>query len=951
MDGLDGQLSLQNTISNPPDLPIEQEARDTMSDPRSKLKGALTRFLSEASEQASLQLRKDSAKRVLDRRVADYEKSRNIHEDYPAAAEALGAAKKRAQQEFEELDEEFMRKHQGSLVLIEVITDCVFSESAATSAPVQSQVLKEVQQTAQLYRTSLRTIEKDLETTRTAVQTELASIRQEVTGWEIQMANLAADVEQLKSCNESVDFKNEIDALSSRVKSLPDFRIELGKETERINGALNAQAKDIEHLRMNRTSGPEFESLKSTINSLTKSEKENKNVLTKLQADLKDRDKALRTTTDTRLSDIGTRVSTLENARSETTTAMQKVETFDGRVKRLENGLPKDKVVTQKLETIDSRVKRLESRRLEDTAIKNKLEAVDTRIQRLESGQEKVNITRQSLANVESSVQRTTQWLEDINKRLKAMEDDHFNETPTTKKLEELENRLKAMGDGSFNNREKQEVVNMKIQNMENRLATSSEQGNGSVSTERLNKILEELRAEMKRTQEVGDELVGNYLQDLNDRVKALQDNNLEYRVNVLEKEKMGSDMAIVEQKFETRIEPLEKVYTAFSTKAIHEINRISSDIKRLNEDTKQIASTRASSVPPQVTHDIGRISADIQTLKEDFGKLTASTASIGPLTNRAQNTDERINILVNEIDGLKVGYTNLDFSMHNLSRPDLTRLIQDQLDAHRRNPESNITTISLRNQELDEHVKKNESEKHAELARIAEALRQDMGRYVNSCMGQRVENSLREFKEDVENTLTESSKRLNVIQHEVDKSNQSLDHLREDVDSRGTTFQSAIDLLTIAVFKSKSTLTTVQKEISGAKTEFSDALAALKDDLSGLGTQKMQEETQAESCVSEKKPDVNVTPMRKVNRHGQLKKSKANGCRTDRVTATETVREASTSTDSVTATATAIDAISTVSNALELAPKRGQKRKAATTVTGPRRRGRKTVRYCEEFA
>ena len=85
-----------------------------------------------------------------------------------------------------------------------------------------------------------------------------------------------------------------------------------------------------------------------------------------------------------------------------------------------------------------------------------------------------------------------------------------------------------------------------------------------------------------------------------------------------------------------------------------------------------------------------------------------------------------------------------------------------------------------------------------------------------------------------------------------------------------------------------------------------------------------------------------------------EARKKKANIASNSRnLTAIEAAIE-TISIASETATEAATEAISIASNALELATKRGRKRKeidTTTMLTTPRKRGRKTPRYCEEFA
>jgi vacuolar-type H+-ATPase subunit I/STV1 len=83
------------------------------------LVAVLGKFAQSITEVSSLKLQKDSLQRNLDRRNADYEKSRRHFADFPAAAEAQNVALRKTQKDIEVVNRQLEEKQSGFNQIIE----------------------------------------------------------------------------------------------------------------------------------------------------------------------------------------------------------------------------------------------------------------------------------------------------------------------------------------------------------------------------------------------------------------------------------------------------------------------------------------------------------------------------------------------------------------------------------------------------------------------------------------------------------------------------------------------------------------------------------------------------------------------------------------------------------------------------------------------------------------
>lgn len=129
----------------------------------------LTRFVSDATLRVSLQVRRDTAKRTLDRAMAEFEKGRQYHSNFKSIEEVQRSTLDRAQREFEEAERELQEKMAASTVIIEDLASRMTSNSGNVSnsdvVRIESKV-SELSEKIMKYRTdwgvSFHTLNKNL---------------------------------------------------------------------------------------------------------------------------------------------------------------------------------------------------------------------------------------------------------------------------------------------------------------------------------------------------------------------------------------------------------------------------------------------------------------------------------------------------------------------------------------------------------------------------------------------------------------------------------------------------------------------------------------------------------------------------------------------------------------------------------------------------------------------
>jgi hypothetical protein len=107
--------------------------REEISDVPTQLTAVLARFVSDITQQASLQARRDAAKKTLDRVISEFEKGQQYHANFKSIEELQRSSLDRAQKEFDVLDRELQEKMGSSAVLIGDLASCIVSNSGTSS--------------------------------------------------------------------------------------------------------------------------------------------------------------------------------------------------------------------------------------------------------------------------------------------------------------------------------------------------------------------------------------------------------------------------------------------------------------------------------------------------------------------------------------------------------------------------------------------------------------------------------------------------------------------------------------------------------------------------------------------------------------------------------------------------------------------------------------------------
>jgi hypothetical protein len=110
--------------------------REEISDAPAQLTAVLARFVSDISQQASLQARWDMARKTLDRTIAEFEKGRQYHANFKSIEEVQRSCLDRAQREFDVADRELQEKRGSCAILIGDLVSCIASNSGASGGTV-----------------------------------------------------------------------------------------------------------------------------------------------------------------------------------------------------------------------------------------------------------------------------------------------------------------------------------------------------------------------------------------------------------------------------------------------------------------------------------------------------------------------------------------------------------------------------------------------------------------------------------------------------------------------------------------------------------------------------------------------------------------------------------------------------------------------------------------------
>jgi hypothetical protein len=116
-------------------LPTREGVSDATNTP-AQLSATLARFVSDVTQQVSLQVRRDAAKKTLDRTITEFEKGRQHHANFKSIEEVQRASLDKAHREFDVLEQELQEKRGSSAVLIGDLVSCIASNSGAAGGTI-----------------------------------------------------------------------------------------------------------------------------------------------------------------------------------------------------------------------------------------------------------------------------------------------------------------------------------------------------------------------------------------------------------------------------------------------------------------------------------------------------------------------------------------------------------------------------------------------------------------------------------------------------------------------------------------------------------------------------------------------------------------------------------------------------------------------------------------------
>ncbi len=242
---------------------------DLRNNQRIHLAGLFTRFMSEVSQQTALQLRRDSAKKILEQKTAAYEKAHIMHKEFPSAEESTKASKERAQKEFEKVENELIRKREASVKLSEEISEIVYPEEEPSDSDrnvaakikhledklaqyeADSEFVKDKQQQLDSLYSTLMT-QNDKQIILDVVGDGFRSFRQEVSDVVAKTSSLKAEMTEIKHSEAPTDLRNSFDGLILRINNLEQQKPSEG--TEGLKSIIDHLASRVDEFHQARKS-------------------------------------------------------------------------------------------------------------------------------------------------------------------------------------------------------------------------------------------------------------------------------------------------------------------------------------------------------------------------------------------------------------------------------------------------------------------------------------------------------------------------------------------------------------------------------------------------------------------------------------------------------------------------------------------------------------------------
>jgi chromosome segregation ATPase len=272
---------------------MDSNGSDLRTNQRLHLAGLFTRFMAEVSEQTALQLRRDSAKKILEQKTAAYEKALIMHKEFPSAEESTKASKDRAQKEFEKLEKELMRKRGESAKLSEDISEIVYPDEEPSDSDrdvttkikdledklaqyqADSEILKIKQlQLDQLCSTLMTDNDKRLLVE--SIGSGFNSVKQDASAFAAKLSSLEAEMAQLKESQTPSDLRSSFEGLTLRINGLEQQKP--SEDNEELKSRIDTLSSKIDELQQTRHTGVELQppnldeditSLRGTMGSLS----------------------------------------------------------------------------------------------------------------------------------------------------------------------------------------------------------------------------------------------------------------------------------------------------------------------------------------------------------------------------------------------------------------------------------------------------------------------------------------------------------------------------------------------------------------------------------------------------------------------------------------------------------------------------------------------------------
>jgi len=272
---------------------MDSDGSNLRASQRLHLAGLFSRFMSEVSEQTALQLRRDSAKKILEQKTAAYAKAQIMHKEFPSAEESTKASKERAQNEFEKVEKELIEKREASMKLSKEISEIVYPEEESSNSDrdivgrikcledklaqyqAESEVVKVKQQQLDQLCSTLVT-EQDKQIIIESIGKGFGSVRQEISAYAAKTSSFEAEIAQLKQSQAPTDLRSSFESLSLRINGLEQQNpSEDTSELKSIIGSLSSRVDELEQRRHlgaelgARNLDEETTSLRSTMGSLS----------------------------------------------------------------------------------------------------------------------------------------------------------------------------------------------------------------------------------------------------------------------------------------------------------------------------------------------------------------------------------------------------------------------------------------------------------------------------------------------------------------------------------------------------------------------------------------------------------------------------------------------------------------------------------------------------------